>query len=166
MSSIRIAIVASRFNSEITQPLVDGGLLRLQQLGIAGDNVALVWVPGAIELPLMAQRMAQTGRYAAIICYGAVIRGDTDHYDTVCQSVAYGCQRVALSQNLPVVFGVLTTHNEEQALARVGGSHGHKGYEAAEAAVAMVQQLEQLDHARQSHCASDIELVEENLLDA
>src|SRR5262249_4934638 len=100
-----------------------------------------VWVPGAIEIPIMVQRLAKTTRYEAIIALGAVIRGETTHYDYVCQQVSYGCQRLALDYNLPVIFGVLTTDTEEQALDRVGGQHGHKGRDAVDTAIEMVKVL-------------------------
>jgi len=158
-SSASIGIVVAEFNRQITDALLAGALSRLQLRGVARDNTQVVWVPGAIELPLMAQQMAKTRRYQAIICLGAVIRGDTDHYDYVCQSVAYGCQRVALDQSLPVIFGVLTTDTEEQAFARIGGSHGHKGEEAAEAALVMIRQLNGASNERQSNSAGDLELV-------
>jgi 6,7-dimethyl-8-ribityllumazine synthase len=98
-----------------------------------------------VEIPLVAQSLAKTGRFAAIICLGAVIRGETGHYDYVCGQVSDGCQRVALDNDLPIIFGVLTTDNEEQALDRVGGRHGHKGREAADTAVTMISLLCQIE---------------------
>ncbi|MGB6976649.1 MAG: 6,7-dimethyl-8-ribityllumazine synthase, partial [Gammaproteobacteria bacterium] len=104
----------------------------------------VVHVPGAVEIPVTAQQLANTGNYDAIICLGAVIRGETDHYEYVCHQVSDGCQRVALDHHLPVIFGILTTDTVEQALARAGGSHGHKGRESADAALAMVAIMQQL----------------------
>jgi 6,7-dimethyl-8-ribityllumazine synthase len=133
-----IAIVVSRFNQEITERLLQGAVERLKELEIEENELHVVWVPGAIELPLVAQQFAKQENCEAVICLGAVIRGETDHYDYVCQQVSYGCQRVALDYDVPVIFGVLTTENEEQARERTGGAHGHKGREAAEAAIEMM----------------------------
>ena len=104
----------------------------------------MIQVPGAIEIPLVAKLLAESNRYKAIIALGAVIRGETSHYDYVCDQVSQGCQKVMLDFNIPVIFGVLTTENEEQALARVGGVHGHKGIDAADAALEMIQVVEEL----------------------
>lgn len=144
---MQIAIVVSRFNQEITQRLLEGTLTRLNERGVLPSQIETVWVPGAVELPLVAQQFARRGTIDAVICLGAVIRGDTDHYDYVCQQVSYGCQRVALTHNLPVIFGVLTTQNTIQARARVGGNHGHKGHDAADAALSMIEVMQQISHA-------------------
>ena len=138
----RIAIVVSRFNLDITEKLLAGALSRLEQLQLVATKI--VWVPGAVEIPLATQLLAKTKRYHAIIALGAVIRGETSHYDYVCQQVSYGCQKVALAHSLPVIFGVLTTDNDDQALARVGGHHGHKGSDAVDAALEMIQLIEEL----------------------
>ena len=135
---MKIAIVVSRFNAEITGRLLDGALERLNELGIDKTVVEIIYVPGSVELPLAAQQVARRGSCRAIICLGAVIRGETDHYQFVCQQVSYGCQRVALQYNVPVIFGVLTTDNEEQALARCTVPENHKGREAADAALQMI----------------------------
>lgn len=140
----KIAIVASRFNETITEPLLRGALDYLQEAKVAEENLTIVHVPGAVEIPLTAQLLAKTGKYHAIICLGAVIRGDTDHYDYVCQQVSLGCQKVMLDFDVPLIFGVLTTDTEEQALERVGGIHGHKGRYAAEAALTMMKVVEEL----------------------
>jgi 6,7-dimethyl-8-ribityllumazine synthase len=139
-----IAIVISRFNEEITQRLYDGAIKRLQEKNFPENHITVVWVPGAVEIPLTAQRLADSECYEAIICLGAVIRGDTSHYDYVCTQVSNGCQKVALDNDMPVIFGVLTTDNEEQALERVGGQHGHKGSDAVDAALDMVSVLRQI----------------------
>ncbi|HVV68938.1 MAG TPA: 6,7-dimethyl-8-ribityllumazine synthase [Gammaproteobacteria bacterium] len=141
-SPARLALVVSRFNEEITSKLLAGAEQRLE--AYAGTEATVVWVPGAIEIPLLAQRLAKSGNYDAIIALGAVIRGETSHYDYVCQQVSDGCQKVALDSNIPVIFGVLTTDDEVQALARVGGNHGHKGVEAVDVAFAMISVLRQL----------------------
>ena len=140
----KLAIVASRFNEEVTQRLLDGAIARLKELNFEDEKVNIVSVPGAIEIPVVAQRLARTKDYAAIICLGAVIRGETTHYDYVCDQVSMGCQRVAIDESLPVVFGVLTTENEEQAFERLGGSHGHKGRDAVDTAIEMVSVLNQV----------------------
>jgi 6,7-dimethyl-8-ribityllumazine synthase len=142
INHFRIAIVVSRFNTEVTEKLLAGAVTRLDELGITASHVS--WVPGAVEIPIVAQQLAKSQRYDAIIALGAVIRGETTHYDYVCQQVSYGCQKIALDQQLPVIFGVLTTENDEQALERVGGSHGHKGRDAADAAIEMIQLLRTL----------------------
>lgn len=140
-----IAIVVSRFNEEITLPLLEGALARLREKGFPDTDIKLVWVPGAVEIPLAAQRLAQQGRFDAIIALGAVIRGETDHYDYVCRLVSEGCQTVSLQNDVPVIFGVLTTNDEAQARDRIGGKHGHKGREAVDAAIEMVITLGELE---------------------
>lgn len=141
----RVAIVVSRFNEEITSKLLQGALSRLEERGFPDGQITVVWVPGAVEIPVTAQRLAKTNRYDAIIALGAVIRGETTHYETVCEMVSSGCSSVALTQDLPVVFGVLTTENEAQAIDRIGGKHGHKGVDAVDTAIEMVMTLDQVD---------------------
>ena len=137
---MKLAIVISRFNEPVTTKLYDGAIKRCRELSIEIDKASdVVWVPGAVEIPLIAQRFAKTKHYDAIICLGAVIRGETSHYDYVCSQVSYGCQRIALDFDLPVIFGVLTTENAEQAFARAGGAHSHKGIESVDAAAEMVR---------------------------
>jgi 6,7-dimethyl-8-ribityllumazine synthase len=139
-----IAIVISRFNHEITQKLHEGAILRLKELGFSDDRITIAWVPGAVEIPLTAQRLARSGNYEAIVCFGAVIYGETKHFEYVCNQVSEGCQRVALTQDIPVIFGVLTTDNLEQAQDRVGGKKGHMGREAINAAYELVSVLNQI----------------------
>lgn len=139
MKENKIAIVVSRFNEAITEKLLQGALERLSELGVKEETLTVIKVPGAVEIPLTAQMLAKKNKHHAIICLGAVIRGETSHYDYVCQQVSYGCQRVMLDHTIPVIFGVLTTENEEQAEARVGGIHGHKGKEAVDAAMEMLE---------------------------
>ena len=139
---MRIAIVAGRFNDHVTKPLLDGALDTLHDLGL--DDVPVYWVPGAFEIPLVAQRLAPSA-VDAVICLGAVIRGDTPHFDYVAGECAAGIRRVALDTGVPVVFGVLTTDDLDQAMARTRRrEHGHKGSEAARTAVEMVSLLRQL----------------------
>lgn len=136
--SLKLAIIVSQFNQPVTEKLLNGALTRLAELGIEDNHIKTVWVPGAVEIPLMAKQLAKTKRFAAIICLGAVIRGETDHYDYVCQQVSFGCQQVALEYEIPVIFGVLTTKNKEQAFARAGGERGNKGAESIDAAMTMI----------------------------
>src|SRR4051794_34136650 len=138
----RIAIAAARFNADIVDELLAGCMRRLDELGVAEDRLEIVRVPGAFELPVTAKAFARTGRFAAVICLGAVVRGDTPHFEYVAGEAARGLQDVAIWENLPVIFGVLTTNTHEQAVARIGGALGHAGERAAEAAVEMIGVLE------------------------
>ena len=139
-----IALVVSQFNREITYELQKGALKRLIECGFNIENITVVEVPGAVEIPLIAKQLARKSSFGAIIALGAVIRGETTHYDYVCQQVSEGCQHVALEFNIPVVFGVLTTETEAQAWDRVGGHHGHKGVDAADCAISMYALLKKL----------------------
>lgn len=139
----RIALVTSRFNSAITEKLESGAYQRLMELGVDSEHVTRVRVPGAVEIPLAAAQLLEKG-YDGVVALGAVIRGETSHYDYVCQSVERGCSELMLKTKKPVVFGVLTTDNEEQAEARVGGAHGHKGRDAAEVIVEMLNLAEMM----------------------
>lgn len=136
-----IAIVVSLFNRSVTKALQDGALDALHDAGFTSDDITCVEVPGAVEIPLAVKALAKQNKYGAIIALGAVIRGETTHYDFVCEQVSRGCQEVMLGFELPVIFGVLTTENEAQAWARLGGTHGHKGHDAVAAARAMHQVL-------------------------
>ena len=140
----RLAIVAARFNDVVTSRLVDGALAALRRHGVADDDVEVAWTPGAFEIPLVAQRLAGTGGFDAIVCLGAVIRGDTAHFEYVAGEAASGIQRVALETGVPCIFGVLTTETLEQALDRAGGKHGNKGWESATAALEMAGLLDSL----------------------
>lgn len=141
---VNVAIVVSRFNHEITDLLLDGAIKRLKELDFPLDHITVIWVPGAIEIPMTAQRLAKTKKYQAIICLGAVIQGDTKHFDYVCQQVSYGCQRVALDYDTPVIFGVLTTHTEQQAYDRAGGSQSHVGRLSVDTAYDLISVLHQI----------------------
>jgi 6,7-dimethyl-8-ribityllumazine synthase len=138
---MRMAIVASRFNDSVTSLLVEGARGGLESHGVDPDAITEVWVPGAFELPLVAQRLASAGEVDAVICLGAVIRGETDHYVHVATQCAAGLQRTQLDTGVPVVFGVLTTDTMEDAMERAGGRHGNKGEEAAVTAIQMVDVL-------------------------
>jgi 6,7-dimethyl-8-ribityllumazine synthase len=140
----RFAIVAARFNSEVVDRLLKGAVEGLKKHGVADSSVDVIRVPGAFELPLIAQRLGSGGNYAAVICLGAVIRGDTDHYHYVCSSAATGILQAGLTCGIPVIFGVLTCDTEEQALDRAGGKEGNKGFDAAVAAIEMVNLLRKL----------------------
>jgi 6,7-dimethyl-8-ribityllumazine synthase len=140
----RIAVVASRFNRFIVDQLVAGAEDALERRGVAADARTLVWVPGAFELPLVAARLAASGRYDAVIALGAVVRGGTPHFDYVAGTCADGLARVALDHDLPVVFGVLTTDDVEQALERAGTGEGNKGFDAAMTALDMIETLHAL----------------------
>lgn len=142
-SGRKFAIVVSRFNSFICERLVEGAMDALIRHGAAAGDLDLVRVPGAYEIPLAAQRLAGTGRYDAIVCLGAVIRGSTPHFDYVCAEVSKGVAAVSLHSGLPVAFGVLTTDTIEQAIERAGTKAGNKGAEAAVTAIEMVNLLQQ-----------------------
>jgi 6,7-dimethyl-8-ribityllumazine synthase len=131
----RFAVVASSFNDLVVSRLVEGCLACFQAHGLADQDVVVLWVPGAFELPLAAQRLAATGQYDAVVCLGAVVRGETPHFDLVAGQAAAGIGRVALDAGLPVLFGILTTDTMAQALDRAGGKHGNKGWDAAMAAM-------------------------------
>ncbi len=141
--NLKIAVIVSLFNRPITAILQDGAIQRLLKYGVSNDNIVLITVPGAIEIPITAQYIATKNTVDVIIALGAVIRGETNHYDYVCQQVSYGCQRVALDHTLPVIFGILTTDNETQAWERIGGIHGHKGIESADCAIDMYNIFQQ-----------------------
>ena len=137
----KVGIVAGRFNEFITSKLVGGAMDGLLRHDVKDEDVDIAWVPGAFEIPLVASKMAKSGKYDAVICLGAVIRGDTTHYDYVCNEVSKGIATVSLESGIPVMFGVLTTENIEQAIARAGSKGGNKGYDCALGAVEMVNLL-------------------------
>jgi 6,7-dimethyl-8-ribityllumazine synthase len=140
----RFALVAARFNQLVVERLVAGARDGLSRHGVADDRIDLAWVPGSFEIPLVAKRLASSGKYSAIICLGAIIRGDTDHYDHVAGGATSGIARASLDTDVPVIFGVLTCENLEQALNRAGGKGGNKGFDAAVTAVEMVNLLASL----------------------
>ena len=140
----RIGVVVARFNEMITSKLAEGAKAGLAAHGVAEDAVDIAWVPGAFEIPLVAQRMAASGRYDAIVCLGAVIRGDTTHFELVANEAARGIADVARETGVPVIFEVLATDTLAQAESRAGGAHGNKGWEAAESALEMAWLLDRL----------------------
>jgi 6,7-dimethyl-8-ribityllumazine synthase len=146
----RFVIAAARFNGIVVRELVAGATSCLRKHGVADEDVDIVWAPGAFELPIVARRLAASGLYDAVICLGAVIRGETPHFDYVSGQAARGIQQAALDTGVTVVFGVLTTENLEQAIDRAGGKHGNKGWDAAMAAMEMADLMDQLPKPLQS----------------
>jgi 6,7-dimethyl-8-ribityllumazine synthase len=144
----RVAIVAARFNEFITSKLVGGALDALRRHGIEEDNITLAWVPGAFEIPLAAKKLASREDIDGVICLGAVIRGSTPHFDYVCAEASKGVAQVSLASGKPVIFGVLTTENIEQAVERAGTKAGNKGFDAAVSAIEMLNLLEALGSAQ------------------
>lgn len=140
----RFAVAVSRFNDLVTSRLLEGALTAFRRHGVAEDDLEVAWTPGAFELPLVAQRLATSRQFDAVVCLGAVIRGETPHFDYVAGECARGVQQVTLETGVPCIFGVLTTDTLEQALDRAGGKHGNKGWEAAIAAMEMAGLLDSL----------------------
>ena len=137
-ADVLVAVVATRWNAVVVDELLRGCVERLKELGISADRIVIHRVPGAFELPVTAKLLARTKRYAAVICIGCVVRGDTPHFDYVAGEAARGIQQVAIDEALPVIFGVLTVNTQQQALDRAGGSHSHVGVTSADAAVEMI----------------------------
>ena len=146
-NGIRVGVVASRFNEFITSKLVAGAMDGLLRHDVKEEDIQVAWVPGAFEIPLIASKMAKSGKSDAIICVGAVIRGSTTHYDYVCSEVSKGIATVSLSCDIPVMFGVLTTENIEQAIERAGTKAGNKGYDCALGAIEMVNLIREIEKA-------------------
>ena len=143
---MKFGIVAARFNEFIVSKLVGGAEDALRRHDVdTENNVDLAWVPGAFEIPVMAQKMARSGKYDAVICLGAVIKGSTSHYDYVCAEVSKGVAAVGLNTGVPTIFGVITTDNIEQAIERAGTKAGNKGYDAATSAIEMVNLMKEFD---------------------
>lgn len=143
--NIKIGIVAARFNEFITSNLLSGAIDGLERHNVAKNDIDVAWVPGAFEIPLIAKKMAESGKYDAVICLGAVIRGATSHYDYVCNEVSKGVASVSLSSGIPVMFGVVTTENIEQAIERAGTKAGNKGYDCALGAIEMVNLIREIN---------------------
>ena len=142
---IRVGIVIARFNEFITSKLLGGALDALRRHGVKEDDIHVAWVPGAFEIPLIASKMAESKKYDAIICLGAVIRGNTSHYDYVCSEVSKGVANVSFNSGVPVMFGVLTTENIEQSIERAGTKAGNKGFDCAVGAIEMVNLIRDLE---------------------
>lgn len=142
--NMKVGIVAARFNEFIVSKLLGGAVDGLVRHGVDEKNITAAWVPGAFEIPVVAKQMAETGKYDAIICLGTVIRGATSHYDYVCNEVSKGIAQVSLNTGVPVMFGVVTTENIEQAIERAGTKAGNKGYDCALGAIEMVNLLKQM----------------------
>lgn len=143
--NIKIGIVVSRFNDFITSKLLSGAMDGLKRHDVADEDISVAWVPGAFEIPLIAKKMASSGKYDAVICLGAVIRGATSHYDYVCNEVSKGIASVSLESEIPVMFGVVTTDNIEQAIERAGTKAGNKGYDCALGAIEMVNLIREIE---------------------
>ena len=141
---IRVGMVAARFNEFIVSKLIEGAVDGLRRHGVEDDSIDLAWVPGAFEIPLIASQMAKSGKYDAVICLGAVIRGSTSHYDYVCSEVSKGIAQVSLKSDIPVMFGVLTTDTIEQAIERAGTKAGNKGFDCAAGAIEMVNLMQEI----------------------
>ena len=142
---IKIGIVAARFNEFISSKLLGGALDALKRHDVDENNIEVAWVPGAFEIPLIASKMAKSKKYDAIICLGAVIRGNTTHYDYVCSEVSKGVANVSLNSDVPVMFGVITTENIEQAIERAGTKSGNKGFDCAVGAIEMVNLIREIE---------------------
>ncbi|MCI8583997.1 MAG: 6,7-dimethyl-8-ribityllumazine synthase [Dorea sp.] len=142
---IKIGIVAARFNEFITSKLLSGAMDGLLRHNVREDDIHVAWVPGAFEIPLIASKMANSKKYDAVICLGAVIRGSTSHYDYVCNEVSKGIAAVSLESGVPVMFGVLTTENIEQAIERAGTKAGNKGYDCALGAIEMINLIHEIE---------------------
>lgn len=138
---LRFGIVASRFNEFITSKLLDGAVDALKRHGASEDEIAVAWVPGAFEIPVIAKKMAESGKYDAVICLGTVIRGSTPHFDYIASEVSKGIAQVGMTTGVPTIFGVITTESIEQAIERAGTKAGNKGFGAAEAAIEMANLL-------------------------
>lgn len=143
-SNIKVGIVVARFNEFITSKLLSGAMDGLLRHNVQEEDIQVAWVPGAFEIPLIVSKMAKSGKYDAVICLGAVIRGSTSHYDYVCNEVSKGIAAVSLETGIPVMFGVLTTENIEQAIERAGSKAGNKGSECAEGAIEMVNLIREM----------------------
>ncbi|HIU25625.1 MAG TPA: 6,7-dimethyl-8-ribityllumazine synthase [Candidatus Copromorpha excrementigallinarum] len=142
---IKIGIIAARFNEFITSKLLSGALDTLHRHDVKDEDIDIAWVPGAFEIPLIASKMASCGKYDAVICLGSVIRGSTSHYDYVCNEVSKGIAQVSLSTGVPVMFGVLTTENIQQAIERAGSKSGNKGSDCAAGALEMVDLIRSME---------------------
>lgn len=142
--NLKVGIVVARFNEFINTKLLGGALDGLKRHGVQEEDIAIAWVPGAFEIPLVAQKMAQSKKYDAVICLGTVIRGSTSHYDYVCSEVSKGVAHVGMATGIPTIFGVLTTENIEQAIERAGTKAGNKGFEAAVTAIEMANLLKDI----------------------
>ena len=141
----KIGIVAARFNEFIVSKLVSGAEDALLRHDVNADDITVAWVPGAFEIPIVAKKMAASGKYDAVLCLGAVIKGSTSHYDYVCNEVSKGIAQVSLNTGIPVLFGVVTTENIEQAIERAGTKAGNKGYDCAVSAIEMVNLIREMD---------------------
>ncbi len=144
-NGIRVGIICSRFNEFIVSKLLSGALDGFKRHDVADENISVAWVPGAFEIPVIADKMAQSGKYDAVICLGAVIRGSTSHYDLVCNEVSKGIAQTSLKRGIPVLFGIVTTDTIQQAIERAGTKAGNKGYDCALSAIEMVNLIKEIE---------------------
>lgn len=151
-ATMKVGIVAARFNEFITSKLLGGAIDALTRHEVQEDNIEVAWVPGAFEIPLIAKKMAESKKYDAVICLGAVIRGSTTHYDYVCSEVSKGVAQVSLTSGIPVMFGVVTTENIEQAIERAGTKAGNKGFDCAVGAIEMVNLIKAIENNPETRC--------------
>ena len=142
---MKVGIVAARFNEFIVSKLLSGAVDGLVRHGVEEENITAAWVPGAFEIPIMAKKMAESGKFDAVICVGTVIRGATSHYDYVCNEVSKGIAQVGMNTGIPVLFGIVTTENIEQAIERAGTKAGNKGFDCATGAIEMINLMRELD---------------------
>lgn len=142
---IKVGVIVTRFNEFITSKLLDGALDGLKRHSVKEEDIHIAWVPGAFEIPLIAAKMAKSNKYDAVICLGAVIRGATSHYDYVCNEVSKGIANVSLNSDIPILFGVITTENIEQAIERAGTKSGNKGFDCAMSAIEMVNLINEIE---------------------
>ena len=145
-SGLKVGIVAARFNEFIVSKLVSGALDGLKRHDVKEEDIDIAWVPGAFEIPLICEKMVKTGKYDAVIALGTVIRGSTSHYDYVCNEVSKGVAQVGLQAGVPVMFGILTTENIEQAIERAGTKAGNKGYDCAVSAIEMINLIKEIEN--------------------
>ena len=143
--NVRFGIVVARFNEFITSKLLGGAVDTLKRHEVPENSIDIAWVPGAFEIPLIASKMAKSGKYDAVICLGAIIRGSTSHYDLVCNEAAKGIAQTSMQTGIPVMFGVITTENIEQAIERAGSKAGNKGSECAEGAIEMINLIREIE---------------------
>ncbi len=144
-NDVKIGIVVARFNEFITSKLLGGAVDTLKRHNVSEDSIDVAWVPGSFEIPLIAQKMAKSSKYDAVICLGAIIRGSTTHYDLVCNEAAKGVAQVSLNSDIPVMFGIITTEDLEQAIDRAGAKAGNKGSECAEGAIEMINLIREIE---------------------
>jgi 6,7-dimethyl-8-ribityllumazine synthase len=144
MGNLKVGIIVSQFNAKISELMKNSALDRCKELGLKRENYCLIEVPGAIEIPVIAKKMALTKKITVIVGLGAIIKGDTDHYNYVCNQVSYGCQKIAIEEAIPIIFGILTCFSEQQVFDRLGGKEGNKAKEAIDTAIYMAKLMDKV----------------------